>query len=248
MTPPQFLGIIPARYASSRFPGKPLALLGDKPMIRWVYETASRVFPHLVVATDDRRIMAVVESFGGRALMTSANHPSGTDRCAEALHQYRDATGLSFSHVVNIQGDEPFIREEQLTLLAECIADSGSDIATLIRSLDRQADLESPHVVKVVVDKNFRALYFSRAPIPYARSGAVNNLRIPRYAHLGLYGYRTGVLEEVVRLGPSALELSESLEQLRWLEHGYAIQTAVTPYHSRGVDTPEDLEALQAEI
>ena len=217
-------------------------------MIRWVYETASRVFQHLVVATDDRRIMEAVESFGGRAVMTLATHPSGTDRCAEALRLYREDTGQSFSHVVNIQGDERLIREEQLTLLAECLTDSGSDIATLIRNLERQADLESPHVVKVVVDKNFRALYFSRAPIPYVRGGGEDGPGIPRYAHLGLYGYRTQVLEEVVRLAPSPLEKAESLEQLRWLEHGYAIQTAVTPHQSRGVDTPEDLDALQAEV
>ena len=245
---PQFLGIIPARYASTRFPGKPLALLGGKPMIQWVYETASKVFQHLAVATDDPRISEAVEAFGGYAVMTSASHRSGTDRCAEAMHILTSVSGQSFTHVVNIQGDEPFIRKEQLSLVTECLLDSGSDIATLIRPLVDRNDLNNPHVVKAVVDQDFRALYFSRAPIPYQRESGDPSNQGPSYAHLGLYAFRREVLEQVVTLPPSALELAESLEQLRWLENGYQIQTAVTRYPSRGVDTPEDLELLRTTL
>jgi 3-deoxy-manno-octulosonate cytidylyltransferase (CMP-KDO synthetase) len=243
---PQILGIIPARYASTRFPGKPLALLGGKPVIQWVHETASKVFKHLIVATDDLRISDAVEAFGGKAFMTSANHPSGTDRCAEALHLFTAALGEPFTHVVNIQGDEPLIQQEQLTLLQECILESGSDIATLIRPVKDQDELTSPHVVKAVVDHQFRALYFSRAPIPYQREKSNSPNKIPLYAHLGLYAFRTEVLEQVVALPPSPLESAESLEQLRWLENGFVVQTALTPHQTRGVDTPEDLELLRS--
>lgn len=241
---PKFLGIIPARYASTRFPGKPLALLGNKPMIQWVYETASQVFQHLAVATDDLRISKAVEAFGGKAIMTSTSHPSGSDRCAEALQLITGASGSSFTHVVNIQGDEPMLQQEQLSLLRECVLESEADIATLIRPLEDPSDLTSPHVVKVVVDSRFKALYFSRAPIPFQRDTKNPSTGIPMYAHLGLYAFRTEVLEKVVALPPSPLELTESLEQLRWLEHGYSIQTAITRSHARGVDTPEDLERL----
>lgn len=245
---PQFLGIIPARYASTRFPGKPLALLGEKPMIQWVYETASEVFQHLIVATDDPRISEAVEGFGGKAIMTSASHRSGTDRCAEALRLFTAVSGQSFTHVVNVQGDEPLIRKEQLSLLTECMLDSGSDIATLIRPLEDRNDQDNPHVVKAVVDRQLRALYFSRAPIPYQRESGDPSNQVPCYAHLGLYAFRREVLEQVVTLPPSPLELTESLEQLRWLENGYQIQAAVTRYPSRGVDTPEDLELLRTRL
>ncbi|MGW8314772.1 MAG: 3-deoxy-manno-octulosonate cytidylyltransferase [Bacteroidales bacterium] len=245
---PQFLGIIPARYASTRFPGKPLALLGEKPVVQWVYETASKVFPHLVVATDDRRISETVEGFGGKAVMTSSSHPSGTDRCAEALHLVTRASDGPFTHVVNIQGDEPLIRKEHLSLLKQCMLESEHDIATLIRPLEDQDELDSPHVVKAVVDKSYRALYFSRASIPYQRDRGTASDRIPLYAHLGLYAFRTEILEQVVLLPRSPLEIAESLEQLRWLENGYSIQTAITRYHARGVDTPEDLELLRSKL
>jgi 3-deoxy-manno-octulosonate cytidylyltransferase (CMP-KDO synthetase) len=244
---PQFLGIIPARYASTRFPGKPLALLGEKPVIRWVYETASTVFSHLIVATDDRRISDAVEAFGGKAVLTSPSHSSGTDRCAEAMNLYAGTSGVKFTHVVNIQGDEPMIHREQLTQLTDCVLEPGSDIATLIRPLEDWDELSSTHVVKVVVDKSLRALYFSRAPIPFVREGKPPG-GVPHYAHLGLYAFRREVLEQIVKLPPSPLEKAELLEQLRWLENGFAIQTAVTQHRSRGVDTPEDLELLRSRL
>jgi 3-deoxy-manno-octulosonate cytidylyltransferase (CMP-KDO synthetase) len=243
----EFLGIIPARYASTRFPGKPLARLGSKPMIQWVYERASSMFEHLLVATDDLRIQDVVENFGGRVQMTSTMHTSGTERCAEAARLYEGQTGLHFSHVVNIQGDEPLIRTEQLQTLTDCFKTPGTGIATLIREMADSDELGNPNVVKVVVDRSFRALYFSRAPIPFMRNGKSENERgkLKFYTHLGLYAFQREVLERVVNLTPSALEQAESLEQLRWLENGITIQTAVTHFPSLGVDTPEDQEKIR---
>ena len=246
----EFLGIIPARYASTRFPGKPLAMLGDKPMIQWVYERASSLFEHLLVATDDQRIYDAVERFGGLVHMTSPVHSSGTERCAEAALVYEQQTGLGFSHVVNIQGDEPLIQPEQLQTLIDCIQTPGTGIATLIRPLEAEEELENPNVVKVVVDQSFRALYFSRAPIPFVRSSGLDQEteNLPFYTHIGLYAFRREVLEQVVTLPPSALEQAESLEQLRWMEHGITIRTAVTQLPSLGVDTPEDLENIRKKL
>ncbi len=246
----QILGIIPARFSSSRFPGKPLALLGEKPMIQWVYESASRVFDHLVVATDDERIFGEVEKFGGRALMTSPEHSTGTERCAEASRLYRKQTGKSFSHVVNIQGDEPLIQSEQLSTLTDCLRNPETEIATLIQPMRNHDDLLNPNVVKVVVDRALRALYFSRAPIPFIRDrqDAALGHSHTFYTHIGLYAFHSQVLEEVVHLPASDLERAESLEQLRWLENGYSVQTRVTHLSSMGVDTPEDLEKLRSRI
>lgn len=243
----EFLGIIPARYASTRFPGKPLVLLGGKPMIQWVYERASSLFEHLLVATDDQRIHDAVVGFGGKVQMTSSLHKSGTDRCAEAAGLYEKQTGLNFSYVVNIQGDEPLIRQEQLQPLMDCFLSPGTTIATLICQKDKSDDIHNPNVVKVVVDQSFRALYFSRAPIPFIRNsetaGEVENIIF--YKHIGLYAFRREVLDRVVQLTPSDLEMAESLEQLRWMDHGFTIKTAVTSFPSLGVDTPEDLEKLK---
>jgi len=243
----EFLGIIPARYASTRFPGKPLALLAGKPMIQRVYERASSLFEHLLVATDDQRIHEAVEGFGGKVQMTSSLHKSGTDRCAEAAGLYENQTGLNFSYVVNIQGDEPLIRQEQLQTLMDCIQSPGTTIATLISQVDKSDDIHNPNVVEVVVDQSFRALYFSRAPIPFIRNsetaGGVEN--VIYYKHIGLYAFRREVLDQVVQLTPSDLEMAESLEQLRWMDHGFSILTAVTSFPSLGVDTPEDLEKLE---
>jgi 3-deoxy-manno-octulosonate cytidylyltransferase (CMP-KDO synthetase) len=243
----EFLGIIPARYASTRFPGKPLALLGEKPMIQWVYERASSLFKHLLVATDDQRIHDAVEGFGGKVQMTSSFHKSGTDRCAEAAGLYEKQTGLNFSHVVNIQGDEPLIRQEQLQTLVDCFQSPGTTIATLISQMDKSEELQNPNVVKVVVDQSFRALYFSRAPIPFIRNretaGEIKHIIF--YKHIGLYAFRRDVLDRLVQLSPSDLEIVESLEQLRWMDHGFTISTAVTSFPSLGVDTPEDLEDLK---
>jgi len=243
----EFLGIIPARYASTRFPGKPLAMLGDKPMIQWVYERASSLFEHLLVATDDERILLAVKKFGGKVLMTSLEHNSGTERCAEAAELYEQESGLRFSHVVNIQGDEPLIQVEQLETLISCFQTPGTGIATLIRQMTNKEELENPNVVKVVVDQSFRALYFSRSPIPFVRSKNAEGDPgdFPYYTHIGLYAFQREILEQVVQLSPSALELAESLEQLRWMEHGITIRTAVTDLPSIGVDTPEDLDRIR---
>ena len=243
----EFLGIIPARYASTRFPGKPLAMLGDKPMIQWVYERVSSLFDQPLVATDDQRIAEAVEGFGGLVQMTSPNHRSGTERCAEAAALHEQQTGKRFGFVVNIQGDEPLIRPEQLQTLVDCIRTPGTGIATLIRPVENMEEVDNPNVVKVVVDQKFRALYFSRAPIPFVR-GAMEESRYQKnrfFSHIGLYAFRRETLDQVVKLTPTALELAESLEQLRWMEHGIPVQTAVTHLSSIGVDTPEDLEFLR---
>jgi 3-deoxy-manno-octulosonate cytidylyltransferase (CMP-KDO synthetase) len=243
----EFLGIIPARYASTRFPGKPLAMLGDKPMIQWVYERAAPLFEHLIVATDDQRISDAVKRFGGKVQMTSPDHSSGTERCAEAASSYESHSGLRFSHVVNIQGDEPLIQSEQLQTLMDCFQSPGTGIATLIRKLNEKEDLLNPNVVKVVTDHSMRALYFSRSPIPFVRgSGSEKDVaNIPFYTHIGIYAFRRDLLEEVVLLPPGRLETAESLEQLRWLEHGITIRCAITHLPSLGVDTPEDLERIR---
>ena len=243
----KFLGIIPARFASTRFPGKPLALLGQKPMIQWVYEGASQVFENLVVATDDPRIYDAVEAFNGRVVMTSTTHQSGTERCAEAVKITQEETGVTFTHVVNIQGDEPLIKKEQLILLKECFEDQSTEIATLIRPSVDPAEIENPNVVKVVTDRDFRALYFSRSPIPYIRDSRQRwTEKNYYYIHLGLYGFRADILLKLVALSPSPLESAEALEQLRWMEHGFSVRTRVTHFQSMGVDTPEDLEALNS--
>lgn len=243
----EFLGIIPARYASTRFPGKPLAMLGNKPMIQWVYERVSTLFDQPLVATDDQRIADAVEGFGGLVQMTSPEHKSGTERCAEAAALYEQRTGKSFGFVVNIQGDEPLIQPEQLQTLVDCIRTPGTGIATLIRPVENMEEVDNPNVVKVVVDQRFRALYFSRAPIPFVR-GVKDDSRFQKdryYSHIGLYAFRREILDQVVKFTPTTLELAESLEQLRWMEHGIPVQTALTHLTSMGVDTPEDLESIR---
>ena len=244
-----FLGIIPARYASTRFPGKPLALLGQKPMIQRVYESASSRFEHLLVATDDARIYDAVLAFGGKVVMTSTDHRSGTERCAEAASLYEKESGLRFTYVVNIQGDEPLIQSKQLLILANCIQQDETPIATLIRPMNSSEEFENPNVVKVVVDLNLNALYFSRAPIPRLRdASSERKTGGPEfYTHIGLYAFRREVLETLVKLSPTPLEQTESLEQLRWMEHGLGIRCAITSLSSLGVDTPEDLEKILKE-
>lgn len=224
-------------------------MLGQKPMIQWVYEGASSLFDHLLVATDDRRIFEAVRAFGGKVVMTSEAHKSGTERCAEAARIHEKESGLRFSHVVNIQGDEPLIQPGQIQTLMDCILVPGTPIATLIRSITEVEELENPNVVKVVVDLSSRALYFSRASIPRLRDSSPGpKSGIPDYyAHIGLYAFRREVLDQVVTLPPSPLEQAESLEQLRWMEHGFRIRTAVTSLPTLGVDTPEDLEKIRLE-
>ncbi len=241
----KFIGIIPARYESSRFPGKPLALLGNKPMIQWVYENLAMAVKNVWVATDDERIMKTVQNFGGNAIETLTTHQSGTDRCAEAARKL--AENISFDIVINVQGDEPFIKSEQIELLKLCF-DSKTDIATLIKKVDSAEELFNPNRPKVVIDSFKNALYFSRSPIPFVRGSEKDKwiLHHTFWAHIGMYAYTTDVLQKITKLEQGILEKTESLEQLRWLENGFNIKTAETNHQSIGIDTPEDLEnALQ---
>ena len=239
-------GIIPARYASTRFPGKPLALLGGRPMVQWVYEGCRAIFDHLVVATDDHRIREAVEAFGGNVIMTSSEHTTGTERCSEAARILAEQ-GIQSDIVVNIQGDEPFIQKEQLIELLDCFDDARTEIATLARAFDKDEDTENPNIVKVAMSKTGRALYFSRSPIPYLRI-AKNTRRYHYLKHVGIYAFRYEVLQTICGLPPGDLEQAESLEQLRWLENDFMIRVYRTAYSSYGVDTPEDLEILQKRI
>ena len=238
----KFIGIIPARYASTRFPAKPLAMLGGKPVIQRVYEQVAGVLDDAYVATDDERIEAAVKAFGGKAVMTSVNHKSGTDRCYEAYCK----VGQGYDVVVNIQGDEPFIRHSQLEAVKACFDDADTQIATLVKPFtpeDGYEALENPNSPKVVVNSQMQALYFSRSVIPFQRNRdrgewLANHVY---YKHIGLYAYRASVLKEITALPQSPLELAESLEQLRWLENGYVIKVGVTEVETVGIDTPQDL-------
>lgn len=242
----KFLGIIPARYASTRFPAKPLAILGGKPVIQRVYEQVTSVLPDAVVATDDERIAEVVRSFGGNVVMTSTEHRSGTDRCYEALTK----TPGEFDVVINIQGDEPFIQASQLQSVMDCFQDEETQIATLVKPFtpaDGYDALENVNSPKVVINKNSQALYFSRSIIPYTRNKEHKEWLAGHtyYKHIGLYAYRTEVLREITSLPQSSLELAESLEQLRWLENGYVIKVGLTQVETIGIDTPQDLEKAE---
>lgn len=239
----KFLAVIPARYASTRFPGKPLALIGDKPMIQHVYEQAKKAVEDVVVATDDKRIYDAVEAFGGKVLLTSDKHRSGTDRCFEALQKMSG----EYDVLINIQGDEPFIQPEQIETLKACFTDPKTEIATLIKPFDKDAlwdDLSSPNTPKVVVNKRMEAMFFSRSVIPYLRGTDRTKWLNTHtyYKHIGLYAYKTNILAKITDLEPSALEKAENLEQLRWLENGYSIKVGITHQQTIGVDTPEDLE------
>ncbi len=231
--------IIPARYASTRFPGKPLADLAGKPLIQWVWEaaTGSGLFIEVAVATDSPLIYETVEAFGGRAIMTCSNHPSGTDRVAEA------AAELEADIIVNVQGDEPLIETSALAALLEAFSEPATRIASLMAPLEDPVQLTDPNVVKVVVDARDNALYFSRAAIPHLRDGGSH----ARYwRHIGVYAYRRAALLHFVSLPPGELEQAEKLEQLRALEHGIPIRMVLTDYQGLGVDTPADLERAQA--
>ncbi len=242
-----YLAIIPARYASTRFPGKPLALLDGKPIVQHVYERTARVFDHLCVATDDTRIADAVEAFGGRAVLTSPNHRSGTDRCLEALEKM----GGNYDIVVNVQGDEPFIAESQLRAVADCFSDPATDIATLVIPFPATATFEqisNPNSPKVVVSSAGYALYFSRSVIPHLRGVAPEEwpARHTYLKHIGLYAYRAHTLRRIARMEQGQLETCESLEQLRWLEAGLRIKVGTTDVETIGIDTPEDLRAAEA--
>ena len=242
----KFIGIIPARYASTRFPAKPLALLGGKPVIQRVYEQVAGILDDAWVATDDERIEQAVKAFGGKGVMTSTAHKSGTDRCYEAYTK----VGQGFDVVVNIQGDEPFIQRSQLEAVKACFDDASTQIATLVKPFsadDAFEVLENANSPKVVVNKNFQALYFSRSIIPYQRNvGKQDWLKgHTYYKHIGLYAYRAAVLQEITALPQSSLELAESLEQLRWLENGYTIKVGLSDVETIGIDTPQDLERAE---
>jgi 3-deoxy-manno-octulosonate cytidylyltransferase (CMP-KDO synthetase) len=239
----KFLGIIPSRYASTRFPGKPLAEMNGKPMIQRVYEQVQGSVDELYVATDDARIEAAVQVFGGNTVRTGSYHRSGTDRCYEAYCK----VGAGYDAVINIQGDEPFIHPEQIELLKSCFATPETQIATLVKPFGSADHFEQalfdPNTPKVVLNKNKEALYFSRSIIPYIRGKEYTEWLSAHvyYKHIGLYAYRADVLKALAGLPPSPLEQAESLEQLRWLENGYKIKTAVTQRETIGIDTPEDM-------
>jgi len=236
------LGIIPARYASTRLPGKPLVDLGGQSMIAHVVRQAQQAnLARVVVATDDQRILDHVRGFGGEAVLTRPDHPSGTDRVWEAFELLGQP---AVSCIVNIQGDEPFIHPAQINALVELFVQNPAPaIATLIKPVLTEEELFSPHLPKVVVNQRQEALYFSRHPLPYQRQHPSHEwlAHHPYYRHLGLYAYQPSVLRQLTRLPPSPLELAESLEQLRWLEAGFPIQTALTELDAFGIDTPEDV-------
>ena len=236
------IAIIPARYASTRFPAKPLAMLEGKSIIERVYRQVESAISDVVVATDDQRIAAAVEAFGGRAVMTSTEHQSGTDRCYEALQK----VGGDYDIVINVQGDEPFIQPSQIASLVACFNNPATDIATLVKPFtaeDSIEALENPNSPKVVISKDMSAIYFSRSVIPYMRGVEPKEwlTKHTYYKHIGMYAFRAKALAEVTALPQSSLELSEKLEQLRWLENGYRIGVGITNIETIGIDTPEDL-------
>jgi 3-deoxy-manno-octulosonate cytidylyltransferase (CMP-KDO synthetase) len=240
---PKILGVIPARYASTRFMGKPLVDIGGKSMIQRVVEQAlkAQTLHKVVVATDDERIFAHVKSLGYAVVMTDAAHQSGTDRIAEVAEIFQTE---SYHAVVNIQGDEPFIQPEQIDLLTNTLFEKNANIVTLGKKIMAEEMLDNPNVVKVVFDAQGQALYFSRHAIPFLRNVIAPQNRCEQtdfYKHIGLYAFRTDVLLQLAKLPQSRLELAESLEQLRWLEHGWRIQVGITTLETIGIDTPEDL-------
>lgn len=239
-----FAVVIPARYASTRFPGKPLALLAGKTIIQRVYEQARQVMEAVYVATDDERIFDHVESFGGQAIMTSVAHRSGTDRIEEAVEKI----GTAYDVIINLQGDEPFVRPSHIETLCHCFDDERTQIATLGIPFGSMEEVENPNSPKIVTDMDGYALYFSRSVIPYVRGNEPREWlsRFPFIRHMGIYAYRREVLSAITKLAPSPLEQAESLEQLRWLQHGYKIRVAMTEFSTIGIDTPEDLERAKS--
>lgn len=239
----KFIAIIPARYASTRFPGKPLADMGGKPMIQRVYEQVKRAVHDVWVATDDSRIFETVKAFGGKAVMTSTGHRSGTDRIQEAYSKI----GEDFDVVINVQGDEPFIQPEQIESLKECFDSKDVELATLVKPFKKEDGFDvlfNPNSPKVVINKKSEAIYFSRSIVPYIRDAHHTEWLDKHifYKHIGMYAYRVDVLKEITQLPQSSLEKAESLEQLRWIENGYRIRVGYTGVETIGIDTPEDME------
>ena len=245
--PAGIIGIIPARYASTRFPGKPLTMIAGKSMIQRVYEQAKKctAIAEAIVATDDERIYKHVLDFGGLAEMTDECHQSGTDRCAEVSKKHPQ-----YNVVINIQGDEPFIDPSQIEKLALCFTQPSTQIATLVKKINNYGELHNPNSPKVLLNKAQEAIYFSRAALPYLRGREAGDWLeyFTYYKHIGIYGYRTEILQELTHLPVSPLEKAESLEQLRWIENGYRIKVAETSLETFAVDTPEDLERLMKSL
>lgn len=239
----KILGIIPARYASTRFPAKALVDIAGKSMVQRVYEQAKKctLLNEVIVATDDDRIFNHVKAFGGKVIMTSTQHQSGTDRCAEVA-----AALIGFEVIINIQGDEPFINPNQIAKVAACFTDEKIELATLVKKIETEEELENPNTPKVVLNNRSEAVYFSRSVIPFIRGQEFQNWLQYHifYKHIGIYGYRTDVLQEITKLPVSPLEKAESLEQLRWIENGYCIKVAETELETLAVDTPADLENI----
>lgn len=242
----KFIGIIPSRYASTRFPGKPLANINGKTMIERVYEQAKKALEYVYVATDNTKIADEVKRFGGKVVMTSENHQSGTDRLAEAIDIIQKERNENFDVVINIQGDEPFIQPEQIEEIKSCFDNEKTEIATLVKKIDKADDIFDENKPKVVFDKNMNAICFSRSPIPFIRNTEKTEWlnKHEFYRHIGMYAYKTKTLQELTKLEQSPLEIAESLEQLRWIENGYKIRVAKTNFDSIGIDTPEDLEKI----
>jgi 3-deoxy-manno-octulosonate cytidylyltransferase (CMP-KDO synthetase) len=243
----KILGIIPARYQSSRFPGKPLIDIAGKSMIQRVYEQCKKTtkLDALLIATDDQRILDHLQSFGAEGMMTSENHTSGTDRCGEVASKYPN-----FDVLINIQGDEPMIDPTQIDLICSCFDKIETQIATLVKEIKSQEELFNENSPKVILNKNQEAQYFSRQTIPFLR-GKESKTWLQEhtfYKHIGIYGFRSKTLSEIIKLPQSSLEIAESLEQLRWIENGYAIQCAITNHESQAIDTPEDLNKLLIQL
>jgi 3-deoxy-manno-octulosonate cytidylyltransferase (CMP-KDO synthetase) len=240
----QILGIIPARFASTRFPGKPLVDIAGKSMIQRVYEQAKKCIhlTEVIVATDDTCIYDHVLSFGGVAIMTSADHQSGTDRCAEVALQHPQ-----YNVIINIQGDEPYIDPEQISKVASCFNNADTQLATLVKKIQTEQELFNVNSPKVVVNKLSEAVYFSRSPLPHIRGHEQKDWlnHFTYFKHIGIYGYRADILQQITKLPVSSLEKAESLEQLRWIENGYRIKVAETEIETYAIDTPEDLGNLK---
>lgn len=242
----KFIAIIPSRFASTRFPGKALVQIEGKTMIQRVHDQVSKVLDEVYVATDDDRIADHVKEFGGKSVMTSYLHSTGTDRCNEAATIIEKSTGEKIDVIINVQGDEPFIQPSQLELLMECFENQHTDIATLVKKIETTDELDNPNQPKVILGNQQQAIYFSRATIPYLRNKERKDWLSYHtfYKHIGIYAYRHQVLKKITKLAPSPLEKAESLEQNRWIEHGYHIKVAETIHESIGIDTPEDLDKV----
>ncbi len=243
----EFLGIIPARYGSTRLEGKPLADINGKPMIQWVYEKTKQTLQYVIVATDDDRIYKAVNEFGGEAVITSKSHNTGTNRCLEALEIFSKANNINFDVVINIQGDEPMLHPDQINTLIGCFDDPKAELATLVIPVTDAIDLENESEVFVTFDKNLKALYFSRAVIPVVHGIERDNWmsHATFYKHLGLYAYTVKSLQKFAGLPQSNLEKLENLEQNRWMENGGSIKIGITEHQSIPVDTLEDLERIR---